>query len=65
MGADRAAEAIQWSEFALSFNYAEEWRAHASRVGLVRGTDDSYAFESMAGLRRGLIQASLAALSEK
>jgi hypothetical protein len=62
---DRAAEAVQWSEFALSFNYAEEWRAHASRVGLVRGKDDSYAFELMPGLRRGLIEASVAALSEK
>jgi hypothetical protein len=63
--ADRAAEAIQWSEFALSFNYAEEWRPYASKVGLIRGKDDSYAFESLPGLRRGLIEASLGALSEK
>jgi hypothetical protein len=62
---DRAAEAIQWSEFALSFNYAEEWRAYASKVGLVRGEDDRYAFEMMPGLRRGLIEASVAALSDK
>jgi hypothetical protein len=63
--ADRAAEAIQWSEFALSFNYAEGWRAYASKAGLVRGNDDSYGFELMPGLRRGLIEASVAALSKK
>jgi hypothetical protein len=63
--ADRTAEAIQWSEFALSFNYAEEWRSYASKVGLVRGQEDPYAFELMPGLRRGLIEASVAALSEK
>ena len=62
----RAEEASHWSELALSFNYVEDWRANAAKAGLLESNNDAsdiYAFELLPGLRRGFIEASLAALS--